>query len=151
MAVALSIGSRVSFFYHIPAQQHSAVSPLAHLTAANCYALKLSGTVLTLHSRQPLALATTDAFAADAAPGAAVIRLFGAVLDWQLVHAVLQLVAPDNAVLCRVYKPHPQLDGALELQLTQPLSAQQQQQLAEYVVKPGVELVYLPLRIGLGW
>jgi phosphoserine phosphatase len=146
MAVALSIGSRVSFFYHIPVQQHSAVSPLAHLTAANRYALKLGGTALSLHSSQPLALATADAFAADVVPGDAVIRLFGGTLDWQLVHTVLQLVAPDKAVLCRVHKPHSQLDGALELQLTQPLSAQLQQQLADYAAKPGAELVYLPQR-----
>jgi|GEM_PF-20958 phosphoserine phosphatase len=146
MAVALSIGSRVSFFYHIPLQQQAAVSPLVHLTTENQYAVKHCDTALLLHSKQPLNLAETGAFTADTASGTAVVRLFGAALDWQVVSTVLQRISPDHAVTCRIYRPHPQLAGAVELLLAQPLSLELQQQLAEWPAAPGVELVYLPQR-----
>ncbi|NRQ44530.1 phosphoserine phosphatase SerB [Rheinheimera sp. YQF-2] len=146
MAVALSIGSRVSFFYHIPLQQQAAASPLVHLTTENQYAVKHCDTALLLHSNQPLNLAETGAFTADTASGAAVVRLFGAALDWQVVSAVLQRISPEHAVTCRIYRPHPQLAGAVELLLAQPLSLELQQQLAEWPAAPGVELVYLPQR-----
>nr|WP_304629473.1 phosphoserine phosphatase SerB [Rheinheimera maricola] len=124
-------------------QQQAVLSPLVHLTATDRETVKLCGTALLLHSSQALDLAETEAFIAEANPGTAVIRLFGARLNWLAVSAALQLIAPDQAVPCRIYRPHPQLDGAIELLLSQPLSLELQQKLATCMATDGVELVYL--------
>jgi phosphoserine phosphatase len=145
MAVLPSIGTIVSFFYQLPHASMFTQSPTALLSDTQSYALCGYQSALALHSTQPLELTEAASFTLPQYKSGSVIRLFGAGLNWSAVAAVLQLLAQSSAVKCRLYRPHPALNGALELQTTQ-LEPKLQQQLAVMANELDIELVYLTTR-----
>lgn len=133
----------MSFFYQIPVQQQAATSPLNQLTANQCYTVKWQQEALLLQSAQQLELLDAATFAFEIPAKAAVLRLFGPALNWRSVSDIIHRCVTDTALACRLYQPHPELCGAVELTLATALTISQQQQLNELAVGLNIELVYL--------
>ena len=142
MVVSASIGTQVSFFYQLPTTAQAAVAP-ATLSVQQNYALKWQHNQLLLQSAEPLALRQAEAFALPENGYSAVLRVFAQQLHWQAIAMLLQQLASETAMACRLYQPHPALAGALELQLPAGLTLQQQQQLASLATTLDIEVVYL--------
>ena len=146
MAVLPSIGTSVSFFYQIPTIHQQIESPLDLLTTNNHYALLCQQDTVLLHSHHVLSLPEGAAFPICSNSTTNVILLFGDGLIWTAMVSLFKHLSPDTAISCRLYQPHPELDRALELQLTQPLTIDLQQQLTDLAQRLNIELVYLSAR-----
>lgn len=146
MVVSASIGTQVSFFYQLPTQQQATIIAPAPLSVNQSYMLKWQNNALLLHSEQALALVTAEVFDIGPAVSGAVIRLFGTALRWSAVVTVLQQLKFDGALPLRLYQPHPQLSGAIELTLPHLLSPVQLQHLSALAIQLDIELVYLTAR-----
>lgn len=136
----------MSFFYQLPTQPQATTIAPAPLSVNQSYWLKWRDNALLLHSEQALTLVAAEAFNVVPTANTAVIRLFGPVLSWGAIAAVLQQLKLDAAVALRVYQPHPLLSGAVELTLPQLLNTEQLQQLSALSAQFDIELVYLTLQ-----
>jgi len=77
------------------------------------------------------------------------IRLFGKPIDGTLLYMLCQFLPAANKVRASLLQPHPQLPAAVVVELEQPLSVVQQQQLYVFASEQQIELVYLqqPVRL----
>ena len=135
------------FFYQLSVAQFSQSSPLALLpdefslgVTADNQLLLCSDVALPLPAQQD----SVQSVVPQAQP-IAVLRVFGQEVSWQTLAAVVAAL-PQGNYACRLYRPHNQLQGAIEIQLSAKLPEAIRSNLAEYASAAGCELVYLESR-----
>ncbi len=133
----------MSFFYQLSLPQVGQTAALQPLMLQQDYVLQYRDQQVLLHSTTPMPLTPASAFTLPDNSAVASVRLFGEQLNWPALAQLLQAIWPDTAMNCQLYQPHPALAVALKLQLTQPLSAAQQLQLAQLATELQLEQVYL--------
>jgi phosphoserine phosphatase len=145
MAVLPSIGTLVSFFYQLPLATFANTSPLHSFAVADHFVLLCQQGALSLYCERSLEFPAAAAFTLPQPHSGGVVRLFGEGLTWSVAAQIVAVISGSEAVHGNVYCPHPLLAGALEFAVT-PLSAGQQQQLADTAARLQVEAVYLQQR-----